>query len=100
MYWEWYNYIMANGIIHQKQCLKEFRHPASTNFDEIWKFKPQYEVKKIQIGIARRKKKFFFLNISLKIQENEKIRNGEGEKEVGNMKEETERVKTVYLIFH
>ena len=51
---------MANGIIHQKQCLKEFRHPASTNFDEIWKFKPQYEVKKIQIGIARRKKKVFF----------------------------------------
>ena len=91
---------MANGIIYQKQCFKEFRHPASTNFDEIWKFKPQYEVKKIQIGIARRKKSFLKKNISLKIQENEKIRNGEGEKEVGTMKEETERVKTVYLIFH
>ena len=45
-------------------------------------------------------KKVGFFNISLKIQENEKVRNGEGEKEVENMKEETERVKTEYLIFH
>lgn len=45
-------------------------------------------------------KKVFKKNISLKIQENEKVRNGEQEKEVGNMKEEAERVKTMYLIFH
>ena len=44
---------MANGIIYQKQCLKEFRHPASTNFDEIWKFKPQNRH-------CQKKKKFFF----------------------------------------
>ena len=60
----------------------------------------KFENSNHKIGIARRKKSFFKKNISLKIQENEKIRNGEGEKEVGNMKEETERVKTVYLIFH